>query len=418
MTDEVRRISKLVAEGKLSPEDAAELIDAFYASERNEDYEARARATDATPPPTGDASDAGRTTSTQSGPTGAASHKDPLRSIVESIEKLTKEGIDSVNWTEVSKQARTNARRGFDALRTGIEEISKGKVNLGWMITSETKEIELPLVLPSGKTLRIENLCGDVKVTGGKEFGKVVAHAKFKGQTIEDARAKAEAYAFIIEESDHMVVIRQPDVSGLNVDIEIDMPGFAPVEVRSESGDVTINETGNSCRVNSRSGDVSVSGLNGVVEITGESGNVSVVSVTTPSLTLDHKSGDISVENLRGNINARTASGSVTFAKVSGKTVAVESVSGDVSIDLTSPVSGSLNVRTVSGSVSLSVPDGSDCRVSLSTLRGDVSCNLELTDEVKQDHRITGKLGAGTGTMDVSAVTGDVSVEMRDAVMA
>jgi len=418
MTDEVRRISKLVAEGKLSPEDAAELIDAFYASERNEDYEARARAADATPPPSGDAADAGRTTSTQSGPTGAASHKDPLRSIVESIEKLTKEGIDSVNWTEVSKQARTNARRGFDALRTGIEEISKGKVNLGWMITSETKEIELPLVLPSGKTLRVENLCGDVKIVGGKEFGKVVAHAKFKGQTIEDARAKAEAYAFIIEESDHMVVIRQPDVSGLNVDIEIDMPGFAPVEVRSESGDVTINETGNSCRVNSRSGDVSVSGLNGVVEITGESGNVSVVSVTTPSLTLDHKSGDISVENLRGNINARTASGSVTFEKVSGKTVAVESVSGDVSIDLTSPVSGSLNVRTVSGSVSLSVPDGSDCRVSLSTLRGDVSCNLELTDEVKQDHRITGKLGAGTGTMDVSAVTGDVSVEMRDAVMA
>ena len=34
MKDEVQRISRLVAEGKLSPEDAADLIDAFYASDQ------------------------------------------------------------------------------------------------------------------------------------------------------------------------------------------------------------------------------------------------------------------------------------------------------------------------------------------------------------------------------------------------
>jgi len=417
MRDEVRRISKLVAEGKLSPEDAADLIDAFYASERSEEYYEQATAGATPPPPPGDsaAADPGRTTSTQGTATG--SHRDPLRSIVESIEKLTKEGIDSVNWSEVSKHARTNAKRGFEALRSGIEEISKGKVNLGWLITSETKEITLPLILPAGKTLRVENLCGDVTIVGGKETGEVTAHAKFKGQTIEDARAKADAYAFIIEEGDHLVIIRQPDVSGLSVDIEIEMPGYAPVEVRSEAGDVVVTDTGSSCRISSRSGDVTVSGLNGVVEVTGETGNMKVTSVTTPSLALENKNGDIRVENVRGNINARTATGSIELEQVTGKTIAIESVSGDVSVDLTAPVTGTLNVRTVSGNVELSLPDGNDCRVSLSTLRGSVTCNLELVDEAKQDQRITGRLGAGSGTMDISAVTGDVSVELRDAVV-
>jgi DUF4097 and DUF4098 domain-containing protein YvlB len=82
-----------------------------------------------------------------------------------------------------------------------------------------------------------------------------------------------------------------------------------------------------------------------------------------------------------------------------------------VSVDLIEPVIASLNVRTVSGDVTLSIPEGSDCRVSLSTLRGDVACELDLKDEAKQDQRITGRLGAGLGTLDVSAVTGDVSVK-------
>lgn len=412
MRDEVQRISKLVAEGKLSPEDAADLIDAFYASERG-GYEPEEDAP--TPPP---GPEAGATATEEAKGTNGAHPRDPLRSLVESIEKLTKEGVDSVNWNEVSKQARQSAKKGFDALKSGIEDISKGKVHLGWLATGEAKEVVLPLSLPEGKTLKVENACGDVQIVGGAATGSVTARARFKGATTEDAKAKAEAYTLVIEESDHVVLIRQPDVSGLRVEIEIKVPGHGGVEVRAEAGNVEIQDTKGACRVVTKSGDVKLKGLNGVVEVNGESGDVSIEDATTPSLSVENKNGDISLISVHGNLNLRSATGSVRLKQVGGKTIAIESVSGTIEADLDEPVTGTLNVRTVNGDVKLGIPDGSDSRVSLSTLRGNVSCNLELSDQAKQDQRITGRLGAGAGTLDVSAVTGDVTVELRNAVTA
>lgn len=424
MREEVQRISKLVAEGKLSPDDAADLIDAFYASDRNEEVEAEPAATaGATPPPpppgatAGAGSDGGYTTSSSNGhANNRDAHRDPLRALVDSIEKLTKEGLDSVNWTEVSKQARTSAKKGFDAFRSGIEDISKGKVNLGWLSTGEMKEVVLPLAISSGKTLKIENACGDVKVVGGFDRGTATARARFKGATLEDAKAKADAYTLIIEESDYMVLIRQPDISGSHIDLEIQLAGNAPVEIRAETGDIQVMDTGAGCRIMTKTGDIRLRGLNGVVEVTGESGDISIEDVVTPTLSVENKNGDIRAERVRGNMNVRTATGDVHLEKSGGKTLAVESVSGAIYANLAEPVTGTLNIRTVNGDVQLGVPDGSDCRVSLSTLRGDVSCAIELKDQAKQEQRITGRIGNGTGTLDVSAVTGDVSVELLDAV--
>ena len=397
MTDEVRRISKLVAEGKLSPEDAAELIDAFYASERVEEAQASGSA-EATAETVGTAA------------------KDTLKTILDAVEKLGKEGADAVNWPEVSKNMRSSAKKGFEALRHGLEDIGKGKVNLGWLQIQEAKTVTLPLSVAPGKTLRVENAAGDVRITGGHESGSVVAKASFRGQNREDAKAKADSYTPIIEESDHLVLIRQPDVSGLRVDLEIQMSGIGNVEVKADAGDVWVENTKGACRVTGRSGDISVSGLNGVVEITGESGDVTAKDISTPSLTIENKSGDLTITNVKGNLNIRSATGDVNAKGVAGKAIAVESVSGDVTLDIVEPTSGSVNVRTVSGDANIGITDGSDARISISTLRGSISTEVELKDAHKQEQRITGRLAEGVGTIDVSAVTGDICFGIRDAV--
>lgn len=389
MRDEIQRISKLVAEGKLSPEDAADLIDAFYASDRMDEE------TGPTPPPP---------------PPGAA--RDPFRGIIDQIEKLTKEGAEAVDWKEVSRQARESAKKGFDFLKTGLDDLSKGKVN--FFGNTETKHISLPLSVPEGKTLKIENACGDVTVSSGSDAGTVAANARFKGSSIDDAKAKAQAYTLIIEESDTQVMIRQPDVSGLSVDLDVKISGKAQVEIKTENGDIRVVDTGMGARINGRTGDINVRGLNGQIEIHSESGDMTIEHSETTSLTVENKSGDIDVKHVKGNMNIRTASGDVRASNCSGKTVAFESISGDVVVDLVEPVTGNVNVRTVNGDAMIAVPDGSDCRVSLSTLRGSVTCTLELQEEAKAQQRITGKLGAAGGTLDVSAVTGDVRLEMRN----
>lgn len=397
MREEVRRINKLVADGKLSPEDAADLIDAFYASERVQEPAS------APPPPPGDPS------------APPPPHpKDPIKSLVESIERLAKEASDSVNWSEVSRQTRASARKGYETLKTGVEEISKGKVNIGWLGGQETREVTLPLAVPNGKVLRIENSCGGVSVLGGFDVGSVTASARFRGPTPEEARARAEAYTLILEESDHAVIVRQPDISGLHMDLEVQVAGHPMAEVRTQAGDVQVFDTKGGCRVSARSGGIRLRGLNGPIDVSAESAEVSVEDCDTPSLVVENKQGNIVLRRVKGNLSARTASGNVLIQGGGGKTVSVESVSGMVNVDVEEPITGSLNVRTVNGHSLVDIPGGSDCRVSLSTLRGQATCGIKLADEARADGRITGRIGDGTGTLDVSAVTGNVTLEMRD----
>ncbi len=402
MKEEVKRISKLVAEGKLSAEDAADLIDAFYASERVEAEPEQEKNEEAStpPPPPGDA------------------NRDPFKGLIENIEKLTKEGLESVNWQEVSRQAKQSAKKGFESIRAGVEDLSKGKVHLGWLTMSEVKEVSLPLSIPADKTLRIENPSGDIRIVGGFDIGSITANATCKGATHEEAKKKASEYMLILEETDRYILVKQPQVTGLSVDLEVQFPGGGAVEVRSESGDIQILDTRGSARIHSRSGDVSLKGLNGVVELSLTSGDVSIEETVTASLTIENQSGDISIVRVDGNINCRTASGDVSVQKSHGKVFSIESVSGDVSVSLDEAGSGNLSVRTMSGDASVKIPDGGDYRVSVSALQGDVTCTLELQNEAKTKQRITGQLGAGTGSLDVSAVTGNVHVELLEATVS
>ena len=402
MREEVQRISKLVADGKLSPEDAAALIDAFYESDRVDGEEPQSAVPPPPPPP-----------SESTGKKSSA--KDPFRTLIESIEKMTKEGIETVDWSEVSKQAKQSAKKCFEHLKSGIEEISKGKVNIGWLLTHEEREVTLPLAIPAGKTLKIENASGNVKVVGGFEVGSVTASATFRGATIEEARAKAEAFTLIIEESDHTVEIRQADLNGISVDVEVQLPGHGNVDIKAESGDIQMVDTKGGCRIEGRSGNVTLRGLDGIVEIATSSGNISVEDTTGASVTIDNKSGNIRAVRTKGILKARTASGDIAVTSSSGKVISIETASGNVTVDLEDAISGTLNVRTVNGNALIAVPDGSDCRVSLSTLRGNVHSGLPLEDEARADSRITGRLGSGTGTLDVSAVTGNITLELRNS---
>ena len=404
MRDEVQRISKLVAAGKLSPEDAAALIDAFYESERSEHEEVHGGQSSDTPPPPPPQDDAKKSTS-----------RDPFKALIESIEQMTKEGIENVDWHEVSKQAKQSAKRGIEQLKVGIDEISKGKINIGWVLTHEEREVSLPLAVPEGRKLRIENPAGNVRVTGGHDVGSVTAHARFRGSTIEEARAKAQTYTLIIEESDHVVEIRQPDINGMSVDLDVQLSGNTLVEIESEAGDVQIVSTHSGCKVVGRSGNISLRGLDGIIEVSTSSGNVSVEDSKGPAIGLENKSGNIRVVRSAGNLKARTASGDITITKSTGKVLSVEATYGNVTVDLDEPLNGTLNVRTVNGDATVSVPDGCDCRVKLSTIRGEVHCGFDLIDEAREESRVTGALGTGNGTLDVSAVTGNVSLDLRDS---
>jgi hypothetical protein len=396
--DEVKRILKLVQEGKLSADDAYDLIEAFESTPDEDGASAEAE----TPPPP---------QSPRPGAEPDYSQKDPLKSLVEAIEKLGKEAANAVNWQEVAKQARESAHKASETIKTGFESVKKGG-GFAFFGVGETREVSLPLAIPEGKTLRIENPCGNIKITAGFDLGSVTAFAKFRG-TGDDVRAKADRYTLVIEESDTTVVIRQPDVTGLSVDLDIHVAGTPQVEIRSESGDVQIADTKAGCRIQTKSGDVTVKGLSGQIEISAQSGDLTVEDTAATSMQVDNKSGDIVLRRVGGSANVRTTSGDIKIRDCDLKTLAVDGVSGNVDVDLRSPITGAVSVRTVSGNTLIAIPDGSDCRVGLKTLRGHTACAIPLLDEARLEGQVTGKLGEGKGTLDVSGVTGNITVEMH-----
>lgn len=400
MKDEVRRILKLVQEGKLSADDAAELIEAFEGTASEPEGTGSKPDEGAHPPPPPPKAEDGETI------------KDPLRSLVEAIEKLGKEAAKGVNWQEVAKQAKESASKAGETIKAGFESVRKGG---GFSFLTggfESREVILPLSFAAGKTLRIDNPCGDIFVSGGKEKGQVTASAKFRGIG-EDVKKQAESYTLIIEESETAVSIRQPDVPGLSVDLDITLPGSCAVEIRSQSGDVEVSATKSNCRIFGKSGDCRVKDVDGQIEISGMSGDISIEDSVATSCSIENKSGDIVLRRLAGNVNMRTTSGDVELNDCDLKSLAIDGVSGDIHVDMRSPITHAVSVRTVSGNVDVAVPDGSDCRVALKALRGHVSCAIPLQEEARGEGQVTGKLGEGKGTFDVSAVSGDIKVEMH-----
>ncbi|HTQ10500.1 MAG TPA: DUF4097 family beta strand repeat-containing protein [Fimbriimonadaceae bacterium] len=387
-------------EGKLSADDAYDLIEAFEGS-GEEEAGKTATATE-TPPPAPEGEPPGE---------AAGSPKDPFKGLIDAIEKLTKSAASGVDWKEVASKARESAAAARDTIKEQIESVRKGG-GFSFLCGFESKEVSLPLSVDNGKLLRIENPCGDITITGGHDAGNVTAHARFRG-TGEDTKAKAEAYTLVIEENDSSVLIKQPDVTGLSVDLEIQLAGTPSIEIRSESGDVQVSDTRSGCRVATKSGDVRLKGLNGQIEISAQSGDLTVEDSTASSVQMDNKSGDIVLRRLTGSANVRTTSGDIAIRDCEMKTLAVDGVSGDVDVDLRTPISGAVSIRTVSGNTLLAVPDGCDTRVALKTLRGSVTCSIPLEDEVKAEGQVTGRIGDGKGTLDVSAVTGDIVVEMH-----
>lgn len=418
MNEQIAKILKFVEQGKLTADEAQELIVALTktgSAPATGAVEAPSVPVDVpmteTVPPS---AESGATPPPP--PPTAGVHigpQSPFAGIVDTIEKLGKDVTNSVNWNEVGEKIRTGAEKGIDALKTAAEQLKDGKLGFAFG-EIEKRQIILPIQIHEGQILRIENFAGDVKVFCNSAEGRVTADAVFRADTRVEALQKSEAYSLAIEESDHMVTIRQPEANGIAIDLKIEIPISVPVEIKSSSGDLVVIGATGANRIEGRSGDILVQDSKGSLQIDASSGDIKIERSEFSILNIEGKSGDISLVDVGGSLSIRTASGDVSASRYLSGSVAVEAVTGDIRFDYLTPVTSTVNLRTVSGAIDLGISDGSDCRVSLSTVRGDVSTAVELTDSVREASRVTGSLGNGSGSIELSAVNGDLMLHLRN----
>lgn len=408
MKDEVRRIMKLVQEGKLSPDDAAELIDAFSEAPSEEEPRVEEPAEAPTEDPHEEGGEEG----------GAPKSDDPFKRMVESIESIGKDVTQKMDWGDIAGQVKEGVGKGVEAIKKAAKDAGVEKGFESIFGSQEGKTVELPLDVPEGKVLRVEMTSGSVDIKASEELGQVTSTAKFRSYSIEEAKKKADLYSPFIEENDQYVTLKLQDGPDSTVDATVHVKPGTPVEVAATSGEVWVTDTAASCKVDAASARVSLKGVAGAVDVDVSSGDCRVMDSEASVVSIETKSGRVDVLRTKAAMNVRSSSGHIRISESSGRTLSVDTATGDVYADLCEPVDGSVSLRTVSGDIRLELPDGCDARVKLSTIKGQVTSDVDLEDAATADTAITGTLGEGSGSIDASAVNGSIVLAYRDAQVA
>jgi Putative adhesin len=157
--------------------------------------------------------------------------------------------------------------------------------------------------------------------------------------------------------------------------------------------------------------------------LSGLAGKASVKSVSG-EITLDGVTGDVDANTVSGALEAQGTGGKLNFNTVSGDLTLADgwlerlhanTVSGDVTADIDLDPLGGMQVTTVSGEVTLRLPAEADAQVNLHSLAGDV--RSEFTElrrsEAPVSHSVSGSLGAGSGHVSVTAMSGRVMLLRR-----
>ncbi|WP_327301012.1 DUF4097 family beta strand repeat-containing protein [Streptomyces goshikiensis] len=163
-----------------------------------------------------------------------------------------------------------------------------------------------------------------------------------------------------------------------------------------------------------------VSGIRGGTDVNGVSGDATLVGLSG-RVKAHTVSGSVEAQSVTGELGFHSVSGGLTVVDGAGGSVRADSVSGDMLIDLAldpaapSPVDIFLN--SVSGQVAIRLPHPADARVEANTATGGVSNafeDLRVSGQLGAK-RITGTLGAGTGTLRATTVSGAIALLRRPA---
>jgi DUF4097 and DUF4098 domain-containing protein YvlB len=149
-------------------------------------------------------------------------------------------------------------------------------------------------------------------------------------------------------------------------------------------------------------GDVRVRCVDGDVTLDGTSGGVQVQTV----------SGDVELRDVNGSISLTTVSGGMTVVDGHPPTLKAKSVSGDVTLDLLPNGAVVVDVATVSGDLTIRLPASTGLDVDVVSTSGDVASAFDGVEVSRRPgvHRMTGRVGDGTGRLRGRSVSGRVAL--------
>jgi hypothetical protein len=157
-----------------------------------------------------------------------------------------------------------------------------------------------------------------------------------------------------------------------------------------------------------------VSGVNGPTVVKGVTGDTTLVGLSGP-VRADTVSGSLEAQAVTGDLHFNSVSGDLTVVEGSGPSVRAESVSGSMIVDLDPEGPTDVQLTNVSGEIAIRLPHPADAEVEANTASGKIS---NAFDDLRVHgqwgaHRVTGRLGAGTGKLRATTVSGSIALLRR-----
>ncbi|MFJ7245379.1 DUF4097 family beta strand repeat-containing protein [Kitasatospora sp. NPDC098652] len=184
---------------------------------------------------------------------------------------------------------------------------------------------------------------------------------------------------------------------------------------RKRSVGVTLTvPAGTEVKVGTVSAHATVTGIDGQVSVQSASGDTTLAGVTG-RIDASTVTGDVDAQAVGGQLKVNTVSGQLTVIAGTADRVQANTVTGAVTLDLDVAGETDVKVNTVSGPVVVRIPSLADATVEAGSTSGDVSSTF---DELRMSStwgakKITGQLGEGRGSLNVTTVSGAVTVLRR-----
>ncbi|MCS7273228.1 MAG: DUF4097 domain-containing protein [Fimbriimonadales bacterium] len=399
------RILNLMQQGTVTPEEAAELIDALYEVS-----------------PTHEASQASSETATAETSGGTS----PVRGLFDQILRAAEEAVRAtgqavrrVDWQQIGRSVREQTQRSLEELRKVLQELEQGDWSLGrWSKYEVDLHQTMDFAIGGGQSLSIDLPAGDLHIIGGFDGGRVEAAICLRGanpQAVEQAKAR---YSLTIEQTDEGVRIRAPELEGdirQKVDLTLRIPRQVNLRVRLEhKGDIEVEKLDGSVDLRTPRGDMHLRHLRGSATLETVNGDIHLTDLQGDRLALTTVNGDVWLSEVKIDSGAfHLTNGDLEAERLTVRTLKAEAVRGSLTLELLEPVRGDIYLTTVSGDIVVALPDGNDCRVQLQTSAGDIECDLECRAVERGRHFYRGVAGDGTGTLTLEAVHGNLRVRLR-----
>jgi DUF4097 and DUF4098 domain-containing protein YvlB len=431
MEDHVSTILKMLAEGKITAEQAEKLLSALNTGP--------AAAPPPPPPPPGARPESMRsesTVSSDSSESGSAKqfefswgHRRAFPFDLSGLGKQISDAVKKIDPERLMREARVGVTKGGRRWQERMKEWGRFMAGEGGppentlgQPTARATE-NLTFTVAPDATVQIDNSFGAVYVEGGSD--SVTIEIEKEAWAITDEEAQARLKELKVE----ALTQQSPTVGASRLEVRVHAPedwrdGWANlrlrvpdgVAVKAETifGEVRIEKTGGYVEAHTISGAITLEDLRGETRGEAISGDIRAARIGGP-LRAASKSGDLDVEELAQGGEVIAVSGTVLVKRAEGARIEAKSVSGDVHVEDSGQQSPlDITVESVSGDVMVSRAHGK--LVRLKTISGDVNAT-GLAANVVQAETVSGDMDASftgpfNGTLTTNTVSGDVAIRL------